>query len=124
GVHFRNAFVTTSICCVSRASFFTGRLCRNHGVGDFNTGLSEKVLADSLPGMLKAADYRVGIIGKWGIGGREPRELVDYWNAWAGQGEYLIQGGNEILHNTEYLTRQARQVLAGCRCDQPFCLFV
>src|SRR5262245_23405339 len=40
GVHFRNAFVTTSICCVSRASYFTGRYCRNHGVGDFNTPLA------------------------------------------------------------------------------------
>ena len=39
GTYFPNAFVTTSICCVSRASFMTGRLCRNHEVGDFNTPL-------------------------------------------------------------------------------------
>lgn len=124
GVHFRNAFVTTSICCVSRASYMTGRLCLNHGVGDFRTPLPPRVLADSLPATLHAAGYRVGIFGKWGIGGREPRELFDVWNAWGGQGEYLIQDGNEILHNSEFMARRARQFLDGCRSDQPFCLIV
>src|SRR5438128_1663479 len=55
GVYFKNAFVTTSICCVSRASYFTGRLCRHHGVGDFNTPLSAEVLASSFPALLKKA---------------------------------------------------------------------
>ena len=124
GVQFRNAFVTTSICCVSRASYFTGRLCRTHGVGDFSTPLPPKVLAESLPAMLKAAGYRTGIFGKWGIGGREPRELFDVWDAWGGQGEYFLKDGAETVHNSEYLSRRARQFLAGCKPDQPFCLIV
>lgn len=124
GVQFRNAFVTTSICCVSRASYMTGRMCRHHGVGDFSTPLPPKVLAESLPATLKAAGYRIGIFGKWGIGGREPRELFDVWDAWGAQGEYLLRDGNETVHNSEYLTRRARQFLDGCRPDQPFCLIV
>jgi arylsulfatase A-like enzyme len=124
GVHFRNAFVTTSICCVSRASYFTGRMCRHHGVGDFNTPLPPRVLETSLPAMLKAAGYRTGIVGKWGIGGREPRELFDMWDAWGGQGEYAIRVGDDLIHNSEYLSWRARQFLAGCRRDQPFCLLV
>src|SRR5438105_11446661 len=58
GTYFPNAFVTTSICCVSRASFITGRLCRHHGVGDFNTPLPADVLAKSFPALLKQSGYR------------------------------------------------------------------
>src|SRR5258708_39442723 len=74
GVRFRNAFVTTSICCVSRASFFTGRLGRNHKVGDFQTALPLDVLAESFPALLKKAGYRTGCFGKWGIGGTPAQE--------------------------------------------------
>ena len=34
GVLFRNSFVATSICCVSRASIFTGQHERRHGIGN------------------------------------------------------------------------------------------
>jgi len=37
GTRFHNAFVTTSICCVSRASILTGQYARRHGVHDFKT---------------------------------------------------------------------------------------
>jgi len=40
GVRFRNHFVTTSICCVSRASIFTGQYERRHGIGNFTAPLS------------------------------------------------------------------------------------
>src|SRR3954453_15398411 len=35
GVFFEKAFVTTAICCCSRASFLTGQHMRRHGVQDF-----------------------------------------------------------------------------------------
>src|SRR5580765_721145 len=40
GVLFCSHFVTTSICCVSRASIFTGQYERRHGVRDFATPLT------------------------------------------------------------------------------------
>jgi arylsulfatase A-like enzyme len=40
GVRFHNTFVTTSICCTSRASILTGAYARRHGVWDFYTPLS------------------------------------------------------------------------------------
>src|SRR5438445_3360084 len=47
GVLFDNAFVTTAICCVSRASIVTGRYARKHRVPDFATPLQKDVLAES-----------------------------------------------------------------------------
>src|SRR5688572_27379476 len=40
GVLFENAFVTTSICAVSRASILTGQWQRRHGINNFALGLN------------------------------------------------------------------------------------
>src|ERR1700678_1879095 len=37
GVLFRNHFVTTSICAVSRASILSGQYARRHKINDFAT---------------------------------------------------------------------------------------
>src|SRR5690242_1788883 len=49
GVRFLNTFVTTSICCTSRASIFTGAYARRHGVWDFGTPLPPSLLKNSYP---------------------------------------------------------------------------
>src|SRR3954471_10308088 len=90
GVYFKNAFVTTSICCISRASYMTGLLCRHHQVGDFNTPLPPDILAKSFPALLKKAGYRTACFGKWGMGGPPPKDVFDSWDAWGGQGEYFL----------------------------------
>src|SRR5262245_4493772 len=124
GVYFKNAFVTTSICCISRASYFTGRLCRNHGVGDFNTPLPAAVLANSFPALLKKAGYRTACFGKWGIGGPPPKELFDAWDAWGDQGTYFLTLDGQRVHNAEYLSRRAITFINAGPADQPFCLIV
>jgi len=124
GTHFRNAFVTTSICCVSRASYFTGQLCRHHQVGDFNTPLPPDALAQSFPALLKKAGYRTACFGKWGIGGPPPREIFDVWDAWGGQGEYFLDLDGKRVHNSEYLSRRAIDFIKSCKPDEPFCLIV
>jgi arylsulfatase A-like enzyme len=124
GTYFPNAFVTTSICCVSRASYMTGLLCRHHKVGDFNTPLPADVLAKSLPALLKKAGYRTACFGKWGIGGPPPKELFDAWDAWGGQGEYFLELDGRRVHNSEYLTRRSIDFLKSCKPDEPFCLIV
>jgi arylsulfatase A-like enzyme len=65
-VRFNTAFVTTSICCVSRASILTGQYARRHGVHDFQTPISN--LASTYPGLLRQSGYYTGFIGKWGTG--------------------------------------------------------
>ena len=48
GVVFSNGFVTTSICCASRASLFSGQYARRHGIKDFVTSFEgqEKAFGD------------------------------------------------------------------------------
>src|SRR4051812_49255169 len=47
GTLFRNAFVTTSICCVSRASIFSGQYESRHGIGDFKTPFSATAFSNT-----------------------------------------------------------------------------
>lgn len=68
GVRFLNTFVTTSICCTSRASIFTGTYARRHGVWDFGTSLPPALLKNSYPAVLRRAGYRTGFFGKYGVG--------------------------------------------------------
>ncbi|MSR56317.1 MAG: DUF4976 domain-containing protein [Planctomycetaceae bacterium] len=124
GTRFRNAFVTTSICCVSRASFITGQFARHHKVADFATPLPPGSLQAAWPAILKRAGYRTGCFGKWGLGGVEPREVFDAWDAWGGQGEYFHEVDGEQVHNSEYLARRAVEFLRSGPPDKPFCLLV
>jgi arylsulfatase A-like enzyme len=126
GTRFTNSFVTTSICCISRASIMTGRLARNHKVPDFDTALAPDVMGTTFPVLLRRAGYRVGIVGKWGIGGPPPKDQFDFWDAWGGQGEFFhkVEGEKEPVHNSEYLSRQALKFLADIPADRPFCLIL
>jgi len=63
GTYFDNAFVTTAICCVSRASVLTGQYARNSGVMDFFTPIE---LETTYARYLKEGGYYTGFIGKWG----------------------------------------------------------
>src|SRR5690606_24053126 len=81
GIVFRNAFVTTSISCASRASILTGQYASRHGINDFTTDMSSQAVAHTYPLLLKEkAGYRIGFIGKYGVGIKEqPEEKYDYW---------------------------------------------
>ena len=124
GVRFTNAFVTTSICYASRASYVTGRYDRGHGVGGFGASLPPDVLAESFPARLAQAGYRTGCLGKWGFGTAGTQDVFDEWFAWAGQGSFFHNVNGQRVHNAELLARKAEQFLAACRPDQPFCLAV
>src|SRR5882757_9505700 len=65
---FDNLFVTTSICAVSRASYFTGQWMRRHGIEDFAAGLNGAAWDNTYPALLRGAGYRTGFIGKYGVG--------------------------------------------------------
>jgi|YelNatPaOPRAMG01_1025707.scaffolds.fasta_scaffold03476_5 arylsulfatase A-like enzyme len=125
GVVFTNAFVTTSICMSSRASILTGLYERCHHINLFTTPLTDAQFQNSFPGLLRAAGYRTGYVGKWGIGDeRKESSRYDYFRAFRGQGELLMQQEGKTIGSSRLLSAQAREFLRGCTKNQPFCIQV
>lgn len=124
GVYFRNAFVTTPICAVSRASIMTGRYASTHGMNHFNTSLATDVLSKSYPALLKQHGYKTGILGKWGMGIDGTEDIFDLFNAWTKQGNYFHETESGKIHNAEWLANRAEEFLESCTPEKPFCLTV
>ena len=94
GVHCRNAFVTTSLCSPSRASFLTGLYAHQHNILNNSTRLDPKI--PTFPVLLQRAGYRTAFVGKWHMGGAsdDPRPGFDYWASFRGQGRYFVNDFN------------------------------
>ena len=94
GVRFTNAFVTTSICAVSRASILSGQYARRHGIDDFSKMFSDEALSQTYPALFREHGYYTGFIGKWGVGANELKNLTkastifDYWAGASHQSNY------------------------------------
>lgn len=61
GVRFPNAYVTTPVCCPSRASILTGDYAHTHGVRNNSDDLLEPTVAQHLD----LLGYRTGLVGKY-----------------------------------------------------------
>lgn len=128
GVLFHNHFVTTSICCCSRASIFTGQYVRRHGIGDFDKPFTAAQWAQTYPALLREHGYRTGFIGKFGVGNdravKAMADQFDYWRGVPGQGgRYFIEPGDtNRTHQTARFGDQALEFLKGNPPGQPFCL--
>jgi arylsulfatase A-like enzyme len=121
GVRFRNHFVTTSICCVSRASILSGQYARRHGINDFATAFSAEAFARTYPALMRKAGYRTGFIGKFGVGEVLPAKEFDYWKGFPGQGSYFQK--DSAVHLTQRMGEQALEFLSAAD-PRPFCLSV
>ena len=72
GSIFNNAFVTTPICCVSRASILSGQYSNRHNINDFVTNFSPEALSNTYPLIMRKNGYYTGFIGKYGVGNSMP----------------------------------------------------
>lgn len=146
GTRFLNSFVCTPICSPSRATLFTGRLPRQHGIHDF---LTPNPVADPAQGqkevpatferevmisdLLSAAGYQCGYVGKWHMGGdTKPGHGYSYTYTMAGGSRsytdpqmYLNgQQVDEKGYLTELMTRRACDFLDRQKADSPFFLSI
>ncbi|MHB9142373.1 MAG: sulfatase family protein [Paludibacter sp.] len=129
GILFQNAFVTTALCCVSRASILTGLYESLHKIDDFDTDLPTKTLEKTYPPILKNAGYNIGFIGKFGIGHHPPGSIFDFWvDTEAGgksQPDYVtIDKKGHKIHDTDTIGSAIQTFLDQFGNSGPFCLSV
>ncbi|MFT4155917.1 sulfatase [Parafilimonas sp.] len=132
GVLFQNAYVTTSICCVSRASILSGQYESRHQINDFATSFSAQALSETYPALLKKAGYNTAFIGKFGVGkGNDfPAQLFNFYvNTEAGnkgQPDYLVPDAQgNLIHDNDTIDHAIQLFLDKYgKNDAPFCLSV
>ena len=120
GTRFSNAFNTTAICCVSRASILTGQYARRHGVSEMNpfrTPLRD--FAGTYPARLHQAGFYTGFIGKWGLdidsrgGFQRYAAAFDFWSGDMQQSVYWHERA------CAYLTNDGTSNRTNCFCTCP-----
>ena len=129
GTVFPNAFVTTSICCVSRASILAGQSERRHRIANFATAFTTEQWSQTYPALLRQAGYRTGFIGKFGVGTdaavRAMAKEFDFWRGLPGQGGLFFTTNDATrTHATARMGNQALEFLNAADTGKPFCLSI
>ncbi|HET8829045.1 MAG TPA: sulfatase [Pelobium sp.] len=125
GTLFTNAYVTTPICAISRASIFSGQYANKHGINDFIKDFDTTARANNYPNVLRNNGYYTGFIGKYGVSLKQQPTEFDYWKGFHSQGKYFYEDKNgKQIHNTDLLANQALEFLAIRDKSKPFCLSV
>ncbi|HRN63125.1 MAG TPA: sulfatase-like hydrolase/transferase, partial [Luteimonas sp.] len=133
GLRFDEAFVTTSVCAPSRASYLTGLYAHTHGVtsNGEEPGWYEQMglRHDQItwPMLLQQAGYHTAVVGKWHIKS-EPTGF-DHAAILRGQGSYFdpqfIVNGAPVRfrgHTDDVIGDQGLHYLQQRPKDKPFCL--
>ncbi len=118
GVRFKNNYVTTSICGVSRATLLTGQWMSRHGNTAF--AMFQTPWAQTYPSLMRAAGYHTGHLGKW-HNGKFPQQEYDVGRSYGGT-HWLRQADGTRIHVTEQNERDALEFLTTRPKNKPFCL--
>jgi arylsulfatase A-like enzyme len=140
GVRFLNTFVTTSVCCTSRASILTGTYARHHNAWSFDDSLPPSLLKQTYPALLRHAGYRTGFFGKYGVGrvsnvksdakpfrvDELPPEDKAGFDVIEDTGFAYYEPGDieRKRHQNETLVEKAKQFIDSTPKSQPFCLSI
>lgn len=128
GVRFANGFATTSICAASRATCFTGLVERTHNYTFGTPPIAARFVDDSYPVRLRAAGYRTGFFGKFGVAVEGKRQAVDrMFDVYADlfRNPYMKKmPDGSMRHVDDIAGDMAVEFIRSTPKDQPFCLSV
>ncbi len=136
GTNFKNAFVTTPMCCPSRASVFSGLYAHNHGVVNNRPGLADALDQSTLlQSYLHRAGYRTGLFGKylnkWDITQAPPNfDEYEFYSEGAPyhRGHWNLNGdlASPWKYSTIYIQQQAEEFLRSSESgdEQPWFLYL
>ena len=125
GTRFENAFVSHSICWVSRTTILTGLTGRSYGSpGDQELARPEAV-ETLYTDLLRARGYRTGFFGKWHAkmpAGFKPQEHFDQYEAIGRNPYYKKMPDGSLRHETDLIVDRGIDFIEQQPKDKPFAL--
>ncbi|MBA3416522.1 MAG: sulfatase [Chloroflexia bacterium] len=140
GLSFTNAYVTTPLCCPSRASILTGLYAHHHGVLDnngANGGYNAFDPSSTLATWQDQSGMRTMLVGKY-LNDYANYDIPPGWDEWFGMwdngeryynyiindmGQRRVYGYREEWYSSDLLAEQAIKKLEKKR-NQPFFLYL
>jgi len=125
GTRFANAFVSQSICWVSRTTILTGLTGRSYGTPGRHDAARPEVVKELYVDLLRKAGYRTGFAGKWHA--KMPRgwKATDHFDVFQQIGRnpfYKKQLDGSLRHETELIVDRGIEFIENQPKDKPFAL--
>lgn len=125
GTRFENAFVSHSICWVSRTTILSGLVGRSYGTSDQPDQARPDAVETLYSDVLHANGYRTGFFGKWHAKmprGYRPADHFDRFEAIGRNPYYKKQPDGSLRHETELIIDRGIEFLKDQPDGQPFAL--
>ena len=125
GVRFENAFVSHSICWVSRTTILTGLTGRGYGQPGKRDQARPEAVETLVSDILRQHGYRTGYYGKWHAkmpNGYRPQDHFDEFQAIGRNPYYKPMPDGTLRHETELIVDRGIEFLRNQPRDQPFAL--
>jgi len=125
GTRFENAFVSQSICWVSRTSILTGQTGRSYGTPGNRELARPEAVAALYPDLLREHGYRTGFFGKWHAKmsrGYRPQDHFDVFEAIGRNPYYKRQPDGSLRHETELIIDRGIEFVRSQPQERPFAI--
>ena len=125
GVRFENAFVSHSICWVSRTTILTGLTGRSYGTPGNHDVARPEAVETLYSDILRENGYRTGYFGKWHAKmpkGYRPEAHFDEFEAIGRNPFYKPQPDGSLRHATELIVDRGIEFLKNQPKGKPFAL--
>jgi choline-sulfatase len=125
GTRFENAFVSQSICWVSRTTILSGLVGRSYGTADQPEEARPEAVETLYSDILRTAGYRTGYFGKWHAkmpAGYRNQDHFDEFQAIGRSPYYKKQPDGSLRHETDLIVDRGIDFIQSQPQGKPFAL--